>query len=282
MKLINHSGLRSLFAVSLATSLAFAASSQAAFVSYYVGTDSLVTLGGSGRYAGLPNPNAGKLTFLAFPYPFRIPVGNHYHPKGLMNYVGDNLGLEPDGTTLTATAPHPSYYLPEGNLPPLQLTFASGGLYNGKLVSAPEAGNAFSFLTISDTQQLAGFAPGSPQSILFNSSRGRWNGSLTGTDVHLELVSLTPGLNVGSTFTRNLFVDPGDDQRLGDAFNFTPTFWTEANATPGPYEAVFKLTDENGLFGDSGNFEFRFNVIPEPSSALLGALGALALLRRRR
>lgn len=276
MKLNNHSGLRSLLAVSLATSLTFAASSHAAFVSYYVGTDSLVTLGGTGTYAGLPNLNAGKLTFLAFPYPLRIPVGNHYHSKGLMRYTGPNLGAA------TATEPNPQNYLPEGRLPPLQLTFASGGLYNGKLVSAPEAGNAFSFLTISDTQQLAGFAPGSPQSILFNSSGGRWNGSLTGTDVHLELVSLTPGLNVGNTFTRNLFVDPGDDQHLGDAFNFTPTFWTEANATPGDYRAVFKLTDDNNLFADSGNFEFRFNVIPEPSSALLGAVGALALLRRRR
>jgi len=276
MKSNHHSRLRSLFAVSLATSLAFAASSQAAFVSYYVGTDSLVTLGGSGIYAGLPNLNAGKLTFLYAHTYTDTPNINHYHSKGLMRYTGDNLGAA------TATEVNPNFYLPEGARPPLQLTFASSGLYNGKMVSAPEVGNPFSFLTISDTQQLAGFGPGAPESILFNSSANRWNGPLAGADVRLELVSLTPGLNVGSTFTRNLFVAPGDDQRLGEVFIFTPTFWTEAGATPGDYRAQFKLTDGNNLFADSGNFEFRFNVIPEPSSALLGAIGALALLRRRR
>jgi surface-anchored protein len=36
----------------------------------------------------------------------------------------------------------------------------------------------------------------------------------------------------------------------------------------------------DGLVTDSGTF--RFNVVPEPSTALLGALGLLALLRRRR
>ena len=275
MKSNHHSRLRSLFAVSLATSLAFAASSQAAFVSYYVGTDSLTTLV-SGIHAGLPNPNAGRLTFLYAHTYTATPAINHYHSRGAFRYTGPNLGAD------TVIVMNPNNYVPEGALPPLQLTFASGGLYNGKMISAPEVGNPYSFLTIADTQQLSGFAPGDPESILFNSSANRWNGMFTGADVHLELVSLTPGLNVGSTFTRNLFVDPGDDQRLGDAFNFTPTFWTEANATPGLYEAVFKLTDDNNLFADSGNFRFRFNVIPEPSSALLGALGALALLRRRR
>jgi len=258
----------------LATLLACPA--DAAFVSYYVGVDGLATIA-SGTYAGLSNPNHNRLTFLyAHVYP-DTPSSNHYHSKGIQVYSGPNLG---EGMTTIGTSS--SNYVPEGALPPLDLSFASGGLYDGKLVSAMQSGNAFSALTLEDTGKLAGFAPGSGESVLFNSSGGRWNGPLTGADVHLELVSLTSGLNVGNSTTLNLFLNPGDNLHLDESFSFTPQFWTDANAAPGLYTAQFKLTDESGTFGDSGVFEYRFNVVPEPSSALLGALGVLALLRRRR
>ncbi|RYD26397.1 MAG: PEP-CTERM sorting domain-containing protein, partial [Verrucomicrobiaceae bacterium] len=217
------------------------------------------------------------LTFLyAHVYP-DIPASNHYHSKGVYRYTGDNLG---EGQT--AKEVNPANYLPEGTAPPLDLTPATGGLYDGKLISAMQAGNDFSALTIEDTGKLSGFAPGSGESVLFNSSSNRWNGTLTGADVHLQLVSLSAGLNVGSSTTLNLFVNPGDEHHLDESFSFTPLFWTNADAAPGVYIAQFKLTDESGTFGDSGTFEFRFNVVPEPSSVLLGALGALGLLRRRR
>lgn len=249
---------------------------DAAFVSYYVGMDGLATIA-SGTYAGLSNPNYNRLTFLyAHVYP-ESPASNHYHSKGIQIYSGPNLG---EGATVTGTSS--SNYVPEGTLPPLNLSFSSGGLYNGKLISAVESGNAFSALTLEDTGMLVGSAPGSGESVLFNSSGGRWNGPLTGADVHLELVSLTSGLNVGNTTTLNLFLNPGDNLHLDESFSFTPLFWTDANAAPGVYTAQFKLTDESGTFGDSGAFEYRFNVVPEPSSALFGAFGALALLRRRR
>lgn len=259
-----------------ASSLTLVTTADAAFVSYYVGVDGLTTVA-SGTYAGLSNPNHNRLTFLyAHVYP-DTPASNHNHSKGVYRHTGPNLG---EGST--ATEINPANYLPEGTAPPLDLSPANGGLYGGKLVSAEQSGNAFSTLTIEDTGKLSGFTPGSGESVLFNSSTNRWNGSLTGADVHLELVSLSTGLNIGDSTTLNLFANPGDNLHLGDSFSFTPVFWTAADTAPGVYTAQFKLTDESGTFGDSGTFEFRFNVVPEPSSALLGALGSLALLRRRR
>ena len=274
MKLKNHIITLPRTALLLAVSLAFTVISQGAFVSYYVGIDSLVNVA-SGTYAGLPNLNNGKLTFL-YAHPSATPATNHYHSKGLMRYTGLNLGAA------TATEASPHNHLPEGTRR-LQLTIASsGGIYDGKRVVAPDAADSFSLLTIEDTGKLSGFAAGTSEAFMFNSSGGRWNGALTGADVHLELVSLTSGLNVGDSSTLNLFSVPGDDLHLEDSFSFTPVFWTDASAAPGDYTAVFKLTDESNTFGDSGNFEFRMTVIPEPSSALLGAFGALALLRRKR
>lgn len=276
MSMKTSQSIVSKYALSLAAAFVLTPLADGAFVSYYVGVDRLSTIA-SGTYAGLSNPNHNRLTFLyAHVYP-DAPASNHYHSKGIFRYTGDNLG---EG--LTATEISPANYLPEGTLPPLDLSFTSGGLYEGKLVSTVQGGNGFSNLTIEDTGTLSGFPPGSGEDVLFNSSTGRWNGSLTGADVHLQLVSLSAGLNVGNSTTLNLFVNPGDELHLDESFSFTPLFWTNADAAPGVYTAQFKLTDESGTFGDSGTFDFRFNVVPEPSSALLGAFGALALLRRRR
>ena len=76
-------------------------------------------------------------------------------------------------------------------------------------------------------------------------------------------------------------VDPGADaisQAAGvhDHYNvaFTETgLWQIGITVSGAH-----VTD--GLVSDSGTF--RFNVVPEPSTALLGGLGLLALLRRHR
>jgi hypothetical protein len=249
---------------------------------YFVGVDGRETIP-SGDYAGLANPNFGRLTFLFAHTYVDTPNNNHYHSKGIYVYTGPNLG--PD-TAVTIGA---SNFLPEGNRPPLLLTPGSG-LYAGKLVSNPytdpsDTNYPFSFLQIQDTGALAGFAAGTPEEILFNSSGGRWNGSLLGADVHLELVFLSPGLNLGSLTAMSIMSQPGDDFHLDDSFAFTPVFWTEANAALGTYVARLKLTDENGLFGNSGTFEFRFQVIPEPSTyaIMLGvAVLGLAFWRRRR
>jgi hypothetical protein len=277
-------------AVALATASLVLAAAPAAHAKdpsisgYFVGVDGLATIA-SGTYAGLANPNHQRLTFLFAHTYADTPTSNHYHSKGVIRYTGPNLGAG------TATEINPNNYLPEGTIPPITLSLAVGGHYDGKLVAAPiaepDTRHPFSFFTIEDTGKLAGFGPTEGETYLFNSSGGRWNDALTGTDVHLELVSLTPGLNVGVGPDLNAFAAPGDDYHLADSFSFTPTFWTELNADPGAYVAQFKLTDKSGTLGDSGTFEFRFQVaaIPEPSAfATLAGLGALSLAftRRRR
>lgn len=52
---------------------------------------------------------------------------------------------------------------------------------------------------------------------------------------------------------------------------------------PGQYDLTFEVSGTHVLDGPMAeSATFRFAVIPEPSSALLAGLGALALLRRRR
>jgi hypothetical protein len=270
-----HNPSRPMLAL-LGATLAISSSSlsQAAIGSYYVGVDTLQTIA-SGTYAGLANPNYQRLTFL-YAHPNVVtPSSNHYHSKATLGYTGPYLGAG------TATATSASNYVPEGSNPPLTLTIANGGLYDNKLISASQAGNGFSFLTLVDTGKIDGFAAGTPEHYMFNSSSGRWTGALTGADVHLKLVSLSAGLHVGDSTTLNLFSNPGDDLHLEDSFSFTPVFWMDANAANGNYTASFKLTDESGTFGDSGTFEYRFQVIPEPSSIAVLSLAGIAFGFRR-
>ena len=51
---------------------------------YIIGVDSLTTLT-SGTYAGLPNPNYGRLTFL---YAHYTPGTEHFHSIGAWSYSG--------------------------------------------------------------------------------------------------------------------------------------------------------------------------------------------------
>jgi surface-anchored protein len=51
----------------------------------------------------------------------------------------------------------------------------------------------------------------------------------------------------------------------------------------GTYDLTFEISGTHGVDGfKSATATYSFSVIPEPSSALLGAIGALGLLRRRR
>jgi hypothetical protein len=60
--------------------------------------------------------------------------------------------------------------------------------------------------------------------------------------------------------------------------------WVDSAAAPGVYTAEFRLTDEDGIVGDSGRFFFDVQVVPEPASlALIGlAVGLIATAARRR
>ncbi|MFD0892278.1 PEP-CTERM sorting domain-containing protein [Luteolibacter ambystomatis] len=268
--------LRSLAAASL---LLTAAGSSAAIASYYVGVDNLQNFT-SGTYQGQANPNHGRLTFLYAHPNYNTPASSHYHSKGVYTLSG------PAGSPTVITSS--SNYLPEGANPPLQLT-AGSGFYANKLVSNPytDAANPgfhFSQLNIRDTADLSTSAPGTAEQFLFNSSAGRWNSPIAGADIHLTLVGLSEGLRIGDISALDIGLNAaGDEFHLGDDIDFTPAFWVDASAAPGTYTATFKLTDESGLFQESGNFEFRFTVVPEPSGTLLIAgAAALGIMRRRR
>ena len=275
-----HSSLRpvraGLAAVALLASISAASAHDLDIPSYIVGVDNLSTIA-SGTFAGMANPNYQRLTFLfAHTYPV-TPASNHYHRKAIYRY-------DPDSTPSSPVVQvSPSNYVPEGANPPITLSLGTG-FYAGKLVSNPlapsDSSYAFSFTTIADVDSLSGFGAGSPEDILLNSSSGRWSASIAGADVHLELVSLSAGLHVGDSANFDLVSGAGDEIHLGDDFAFTPVFWTDASATAGLYTAQFKLTDESGTFGESGVFEYRFEVaasaIPEPASA--AALAGLAIL----
>jgi hypothetical protein len=273
-----------LAAVLVAATAPLAQAHDANIASYFVGVDSRPFVIG-GTYDGLANPNLNRLTFL-YAHTYAPPdttasTSNHYHSKGTQIYTG------PVGspTVITTT----NNYLPEGSIAPLTLSLGTG-VYAGKLVSAPIADpdprHPFSLITIEDTGKLRGFGSTDGQTYLLNSSTNRWNTDYTGADIHLELVSLTAGLNIGTSFglTTGLSL-PGDELHLEDSFSFSPTFWTDASAAPGAYFARFQLTDESETYGDSGVFEFRFDVapIPEPSAfAALAGLATLALAAARR
>lgn len=275
------------FAIPLAVAAAaalFGTSVRAELLSYYIGVDDLETIA-TGTYAGLPNPNFNHLTFLYAHSYTDTPASNHYHSKSARIYTGLNLGNS------TAVIRSASNYVPEGSLPPIDLS-AGSGIYAGKLVSNPYSDPLdpvfhFSHLTHGSTDSLAGFPAGSGEQIMFDSSGGRWNSPAAAAHLHLEIVSLSPGLNVGDAVNTNLggagtvlhLTDPGE------FLDFTPVLWTDAGAAPGTYEAVFRYFDEDGAFGDSGNVRFRVAVaVPEPTTVMMLSLAAagLSLVRRSR
>lgn len=258
---------------------------HAALYSYYVGTDNLATIA-TGTYAGLANPNLNRLTLLLQHANTTAPyTGSHYHRLGAYSYTGPNLG------TATATF-FTNSRVPEGTNPALPLQTGSG-VFAGKLISSPVMDPVlaeYSHLEIAPVWDLKSYndnaIAGEVEDVLWSSSSGRYTSSLAGSDPHFTLVSLSPGLNVGDSTGTPLFVNPGDEHHLGDGNTFahwTPWFWTDASAAPGLYSATFKKTDEENLFGDSGEFRYEFQVVPEPGSvSLLGGLLALGAVRRRR
>lgn len=260
----------------------------AALVSYYVGVDGLAAFTG-GTYAGEANPNHQRLTFLFAHWMDYAPgTTEHFHSIGRYELTGPAPG--------TVTNIGSNYQIPESytGLAPMVLTPMASGPYAGRLVAELDATmpeyTGFDFAFGSVTGDLAGFPLGTHERALFDSSGGRWSATaLAGADTHLQLVSITPGLNVGTLLDENIFgpgATPvvGTDFHLGidDAIQFAPVFWAESGATPGDYSVVFRLTDESGTFGDSGDFRFNLRVIPEPAGVSLALLGGAVLIFNRR
>lgn len=83
-------------------------------------------------------------------------------------------------------------------------------------------------------------------------------------------MSTLGGISAADTFSMDLDVD--------DHAHFLWGFTEE-----GTYNLTFEIAGTHLTDGaKSASATYSFSVIPEPSSALLGAIGALALLRRRR
>ena len=151
-----------LFRLLLGTTI-FMGSSAAATVSYYVGLDNLGTLT-SGDYAGLVNPNLGRLTML-------YNHGDHFHGIGAYSYTG------PSGSP-TVLPTNTNNRIPETSSGDDPLPLSPGtGLYAGALVNYPGP-SEYSDIVFNSVNQLAGFGPADPETILFLSSGGRWNLSL--------------------------------------------------------------------------------------------------------
>lgn len=266
----------------LAAAVLFGATlSQAQLVTFYVGQDNQSTLP-SGTYAGKPNPNAGRLTFLyAHAYvgvtervnqaPLTL-FNNHYHSIGIYTYTGP-------ASAPVAVPTNANFRIPEastGQLP-LTLVAATNGLHTGKLVnqktvenySDPRIRSVHDILPHITTTATNTFGYGSAEHVMFYSSGGRWTNSLGGVVVAMELVQKSPELRVGTANQLEALANPGDRMTLGNgnSFDFTPVVWAEPNTAPGTYELKFKLVDVSGgpsPMLESGIVTFWYRVVGEP------------------
>lgn len=263
--------------VALVAGLAQGAAAEAVGgAGYMIARDKLATLV-SGVYAGQANPNFGRLSLL-------YNHGDHFHPIGIYSLSG------PAGAP-TILQTNGNNRLPEISSlqAPLALTPGTGA-YAGKLVSTGNDAIEYGDLRMVAFDVLLDDAPGSPESILANSSNGRYRSSLAGTRVGLQLVSATSGLNLGDLSTPSLFsVGSTIEIGVGASTDFTPVFWVDAASTPGTYSAALRFVDlgNNGApLSLGGVFNLDFAVpapIPVPAAAwLMGSALVPLLLRRRR
>jgi hypothetical protein len=245
--------------------LAGGVESKASLLEYYVGVDGWQTIT-TGDYAGLSNPNYNRLTFL-FAHPNETdPSSNHYHGIGAWSYSG------PAGNPLV-NATNTNNRIPEGFSGQGPLPLVPGtGVNAGRWVSQAIPGLEYSDLQWGSTQSLKAAAPGTPEHFLFTSSSGRWMGELTGSNVALALVNVTPGLQVAGHTGTPILSTNGQIYELGDGnlLSFRPSFFA-TEATQERYSAAFRLLDLNGTFLDSGTFHIDFVQAPEPATLWLVA-----------
>jgi hypothetical protein len=217
--------------------LATAAISRAEPADYFVAVDGLETFT-TGTFAGLPNPNFGRLTLLVAHRFAEDPTRNHFHAIG--PYTLGSLEGGPPFEISTST----NNRIPElstGFLP-LPLHPGTGPLRN-HLVSLPTE-SEYSNLRIASIQSLAALPPDSPDGILFLSSGGRWVSGLDGAQVALQRVSLTPGLYAFDERGRPILFERLHELGDGNTLALFPTY----------------LTPSEQRFGDSGRFTFDFRV----------------------
>jgi hypothetical protein len=264
--------------VVLGATVSWGGMAQASLVEYYVGVDSLQTIA-SGTYVGLPNPNFGRLTFL-FAHPDdTTPANSHYHGIGAWSYSGPAASPTVNGTNTNNRIPETF-----SGQEPLPL-FPGQGAQAGKWVSQAVPGLEYSDLQWESTQSLNSASPGTTEHFLFTSSGGRWDEPLDNTNLALELVDVTPGLQVADQSGTPILSTIGQTYELGDGnfLSFRPSFFTTED-TQARYSASFRLIDLNGRLQNSGTFNFDFAPVPLPAAAWLfgsGMIGLVGMARRK-
>ncbi len=250
-----------------------------------IGIDGLETLN-SGIYSGLPNPNYQRISLL-FPHQHQPVEISHFHALGIYSYTG-----AADNPTILSTSTNNQLPETRFNLPPIPL-FPGSGVFAGQKISQKTDSHIYSDLKIRPVAHLTEDISNPYVNAIYNTGNGRWN-SLLGDEatIALQLVSITPGLNVANSEGVNLFNAVDDTYTIGngDYFSFTPVFSVDNNAPLATYSATFRFLDVNTNnnripLQSSGTFTLNFQqaTIPESSSVLgIGIFGAIAFLTRRR
>jgi hypothetical protein len=225
---------------------------------YFVAIDNLPTIA-TGTYAGLPNPNFGRLTLLVAHRSADEPASSHFHAIGAYSYATIE-GAGPEPVVLATSTNNRIPEISTGFLP-LLLHPGTGGSRR-HLISQPTE-SEYSNLRIASIQSLADLPPDSSDDILFLSSGGRWASQLDGSLVALQRVSLTPGLDATDEEGRPILLERLHELGDGNALALFPTYSTNRLAPVGTYSATLKLIDLRHpelRFGDSGRFTFDFRV----------------------
>ena len=257
----------------LALLLSFAASSQGAgvFQNYYLAVDGAPTVATWSFFGGHPNPNANRLTFL-YAHPAEDPADNHFHTMGFWSYRGDANDptvvnhavytfdngeevIEAAGDTI------PEQLSAFGLTPEPPLSLRAGtGIYEGTFTTGARAEETYSDLEIRSVHELFPFAAGTPQHFMLHGSDSygeKWDNSLAGAVIAMELVSKSPELNIGSSTELSVLSKPGDRFVIGDGdtLAFLPVLWVDADTPEGVYSVTLRFVDVRPVgwpLGESG------------------------------
>lgn len=252
---------------------------------WFIGIDSRTTIP-TGTYAGLANPNFGRLTFLYGHQYDGIDDGaltaasSHYHGKSNFSYTG------PAGSPTIVNRP-PFNFLPEDGT---RIALAPGsGATASLLTTQPGAtGTKWANPVIRSTSWLTRPGAMAWETVLHGSSGGRYAGSLGLAELALEVVSISPGLRIHGEDLSLVADAAGERLALGtgDFAGFLPTFAVDGSTAFGTtFFADLKIVDlrTSGALPESGVFQMRYEAVPEPATlAVLAGLGVLAARRRRR